>query len=146
MQQHGFTLIELLIVMVIMMIIVTISFGFGTSIVTKGKLHAAEEQLRSDLRRTQERSLSGRYDGSWGVDFSEDAHQYVIFQGASYASRNTTYDEVIELPLSVEHSGVVSIIFDRVTGEPSTTGDITLTQASTNASAIISITSHGIIE
>ena len=63
-------------------------------------------------------------DTAWGVHIAFGF--MALFKGAGYAVRDSSFDEVLEIPASVKPSGVQEVVFERFTGLPQTLGVITL--------------------
>lgn len=112
----GFTLLELTIAMAIMGILsaVVIS-GYGNQRDTKA-LFLGENQIVNDIRNVQGRSYNilkvgaSFPEGGYGISFSKDSNQYIIFANNNPAV-NKTYDvgeevETVELPRNVKVSGL----------------------------------------
>lgn len=120
---RGFTLIEVLLVIAVMGIVV----GFGLSLLpgqtARGDLDVAVRMGMYELRRAHARSGAGFHDGSWGVYFSSGT--ITLYQGTTYASRNSIYDEVTTIPTQVVWSGDVDFVFDPPYGLPSSFGTST---------------------
>jgi Tfp pilus assembly protein FimT len=52
--------------------------------------------------------------------------KFVIFQGSSYATRDTAQDSVIPAATSVLHSGISEVVFSELSGNSSTPGTISV--------------------
>ena len=94
------------------------------------------------LRRAQALSQSGDRSGSWGVHLQNG--EITMFQGSSYALRNNTLDEISKISLAITFSGVDEVTFAELSGEPSTTGTITVT-SNINEARNITINEKGIL-
>lgn len=131
--QKGFTLIE---IAVVIGIIGALSVGaFLASSVFQGHADLTNntEEIINVLRLAQNKTLSSEKDSSWGVYFSTstDPHQYTLFKGNSYASRDAALDNVHQLPKRMEIYGIDlwegekrEVVFKKVSGEVSTTGNV----------------------
>lgn len=111
----GFTLLEMLMVGGIM----TILAG-GITVLSRDTLQrrALEESVSTSVVAGQRAALfaqGGRYDGPWGVSFFSD--RAVVFQGASYATRASQYDETHPHDV-VLVSGTTEIVFPEITAFP----------------------------
>ncbi len=139
----GFTLLEVLLSVAI----ITLIAGLGTPIYqafqVRNDLDVATNTISQSLRRAQVLSQSVDGDSSWGLYVQNG--EVALFQGVSYASRNTSFDEVFDLPGSITPSGISEIVYSKFTGEPQVTGTITLT-SSTNETRNITINEKGMID
>jgi hypothetical protein len=68
-----------------------------------------------------------------------------LFKGASYAARETDYDEDFTVSSSMTVSGVTEVVFDKLTGDPQATGSLTLTTIH-GETAIVSLNAKGTVE
>ncbi len=142
MRKDGFTLIEVLLALALITILLGFSAPMYQAFQTKQHLLSAAEMTAQALRRAQALAEASDGDASWGV--STASGNVVLYQGASYAARDASYDETYELPDSVVASGLSEIVFTRFTGLPTTIGSMTFTSSS-NESRSISINEQGIV-
>lgn len=129
---QGFTLVEMLLTMAIVMILVVIAVPVFGNLQVTSQITEAEDRLRQTFRLAQTRSIAGLNNASHGVyiDINIGAEDnIVLYQGDSYATRDSTYDRVEEISdimfLSTSVFGN-DINFARPTGIPSATGTITI--------------------
>jgi len=88
-------------------------------------------------------SAGGVEDDTWGVYIQSGS--MTLFLGPSYAGRDTSFDEDIEIAPTITPSGLSEVVFDKVSGFPQSTGTITLT-SETNVVRTITINAKGVIE
>lgn len=70
--------------------------------------------------------------------------QYVVFQGTSYATRDTAVDEVIEAKdAAAVLTGLSSVVFNRLRADTVTTGGTTLTVTQGVRSSVITVEPEG---
>jgi type II secretory pathway pseudopilin PulG len=129
----SFTLIEILIVIGILIILITIFFPTFRSFRTESNLNNSVEQIINTLRLVQGKTLASDGASQWGIYFSTSTipHQYTLFQGADYASRIASSDEIYNLPESVEIYDInlaagAEVVFDRLIGSTDQFGDLSL--------------------
>lgn len=129
-KEKSFSLIELIIVIAIIFILGLISLFNFRFLRNQNILDEASEQLLNILRIAQSKTLACEGDSQWGVFFntSTQPHQYILFKGPDYSSRNASFDEIYELPKIVEFSEIdlwagKEITFKKITGFVSTTDD-----------------------
>ncbi|MFH1820488.1 MAG: prepilin-type N-terminal cleavage/methylation domain-containing protein [Candidatus Nealsonbacteria bacterium] len=132
--KKGFTILEVLIVVAILVILVAIAVPAYHIFLKGSDLNSSTEEIISILRLAQVRTLSSENDSSWGVYFSTSTvpHQYTLFQGLSYVSREPLADEVYQVSKSIEiesmsvAGGGNEIVFDRIVGTTAKFGQISL--------------------
>ncbi|MFH1632230.1 MAG: prepilin-type N-terminal cleavage/methylation domain-containing protein [bacterium] len=140
-QNRGFTLVEVLVVVAILALIVFIATGLGANTLTKNQIGIETDQMISLLRRAQARSVSGYQDDVWGVHLTST--DYTLFKSNDYATRDTSFDEVYNLPSSLSASGLTDVVFEIRTGETTDTGTITLTLSASGETSTLTINSNG---
>lgn len=138
---RGFTLIELMVVIAIFSVITFIAIGVGAGGFTKNQITVEAENLTSILRVAQSRSVSGHQGDVWGVHMTSS--DFTLFLGNDYATRDTAYDEVRDLPSGIVASGLTDVVFEIRSGETSNTGTITLTNSDTGDTVTLTINQHG---
>jgi prepilin-type N-terminal cleavage/methylation domain-containing protein len=137
----GFTLIELLLVVSIMLIMGTSSVVFFSRFLTQNAVANTQDRLVGQLRKAQIYAMMGKENGSWGVRF--ESNTIVLFQGNSYAARNTAFDETFKENSSISISGFSEIIFSKTTGIPSVSGTYTITGNDSSKQVIVN--SQGVV-
>jgi prepilin-type N-terminal cleavage/methylation domain-containing protein len=141
--RNGFTLIEIMLVVVIMIIVGSISVPVYQSFQVTNNLDVAAYTITQTLRRAQVLSQSGAGNSVWGVHITNGSA--TLFKGANFEARDATLDEVAEISNNITPSGIADVVFLSLSGEPQTTGNITLT-TSNNETKNISINAKGMIE
>jgi prepilin-type N-terminal cleavage/methylation domain-containing protein len=139
--ESGFTLIELLLVISIIIIIGTFSVVFFSRFLTQNAVANTQDQIIGELRKAQLYAIEGKQNGSWGVSFG--SNKITLFQGNSYATRNTAFDETFSVNSNISIAGFTEVDFAKATGLPSTTGTYTITGNDTSKQ--FSINSQGVI-
>ena len=121
--QKGFTLLEIIIVIVLFALLVGISIPFGLDVYLSYVLISETRNMVSFMRRAETLSFTNTRNDSYGVMIMND--RFVLFRGASFATRDTAFDEeYLRSPL-VTVSGVAHIVFAAVTGRPDIMGTTT---------------------
>ena len=138
----GFTLLEVLLSVSVIGIIAGIAIPVYQSFQTRNDLDIAAAAIAQSLRRAQVLAEAVDGDISWGVFVASGA--LTLFQGTSYAARNSSFDEVFEVPTSITPSGVAEVVFAKFTGLPQTTGTVTLTSTN-NETREITINAKGMV-
>ncbi|MFC1701097.1 Tfp pilus assembly protein FimT/FimU [Patescibacteria group bacterium] len=144
----GFTFIELLIVIAIMLVIAVAASPIYGNLMASSQLNENTSQIIQIVRTAREQSSAWLNDSAHGVYFNITEKKYILYQGDSYASRNTNYDRETSLDSSLSLSTTLSnneINFSKGLGMPNNTGNITLSHDASN-SRIITINSFGMTE
>lgn len=142
MKNAGFTLIELLLSISVIMIIAGMSAPIYQSFQVRNDLDIATVTIAQSLRRAEVLAQAVDGDTNWGVDIRTGS--ITVFKGASYATRDTAFDELFDVPTSITPSGASEVVFAKFTGVPQTTGTITLT-SNANETRIITINAKGTV-
>lgn len=135
MKNAGFTLIEILLSIAVIVIIAGISIPVYQSFQVRNDLDIATVETAQTLRRAQMLAQAVDGDTSWGVNIQSGS--LTLFKGASYATRDSSFDELFDIPTSIVPSGASEIIFTKFSGLPQNIGTITL---NSNANETRSIT------
>jgi len=128
----SFTLVELLVIIAILLILIAIAIPNLRFFQKESDLENSAQEIINTLRLAQNKTLASEGASQYGVYFDNltSPNQYTLFKGASYASRNSSFDEIHKLPSSVEISeinlGGSEVAFVRVTGIASQSGKISL--------------------
>ncbi len=141
MNRRGFTLIEVLLSVTIITMLAGLSLPVYETFVRRNDLDLTAQTLSSSIRRaaTYARAVNG--DSTWGVHFTTNSS--TLFKGASYASRDATFDETTPIPASMSLTGG-EVVFAKLTGAPNITGSVTLT-STTNDTRTISLNAKGMV-
>lgn len=140
--KKGFTILEVLLSVALISVIAGVSIPIYQSFQVRNDLDIATVTTVQELRRAQLLSEASDADPSWG--FQLQSGSMTLFNGASYATRDTTRDETFDLPTSITPTGATEIVFAKFTGLPNVTGTITLTTY-TNETRTITINAKGML-
>lgn len=138
----GFTLLEVLMAVTILASLTIFLSPIAIDFYNDRQFDTHLQNIVQSLRRAQVKSVVGEGESSFGVYFQP--HYYVLFKGISYDGRDVSYDEIFELSNSISISGLSEVVFSRIKGIPSDTGNITLT--ANNNSGTININEIGKID
>lgn len=139
--QHGFTLIEVLLSVAIISMLVGLSLPVYRAFQTKNDLDMTAETVAFAFRRAQTYSRGIKADSQWGVAVQSGA--LTVFKGASYATRDTTYDETTTISGNIAVSGLGEVVFTKLVAVPSATGTVTL--AVNNDTKTVDINAKGMV-
>lgn len=137
----GFTLIEVLLSITLIGIISGIGAIVYQQLQNRNDLDIAVGSVASSFRRAQALSQAIEGDTTWGVRINTGS--IVLFQGASYATRVTSFDEVTNISSAIVGSGFVEVVFSKLTGLPQTNGVLTFTNS--NDSRTITLNAQGAV-
>ncbi len=132
---RGFALLEMLLVVGIIGILTALSIPALHEYEVRGDLDNATQQATQGLARAKLKSQNGDKDSPWGFYVPSGT----LYKGASYAGRDTQFDEVYPMPSTIAVSGLLDVSYSRLKGLPSATGSITLRDLN-NDQRIISVT------
>lgn len=140
--RQGLTLLELALSIALISILTAITIPVYQSFQVKNDLDLTTTQVAQTLRRAQVLSQAIDSGTSWGVAIADG--NITLFKGASYAARDSDYDETTEFPNSLTASGLTEVVFSTMYGFPDTTGTLTLT-STTNESRTLTLNEKGTI-
>lgn len=140
-RQKGFTLIELVLVVAIVSLLGLLTLPFFSRFFNQNAVSNAVDQLTGELRKAQVYSMVGKQNGPWGVSYNSNT--ITLFQGNTYATRNTGLDEKFNVNPAITISGITEVDFSRLTGTPSATPVIVI--SGTGTSKTITLNSLGIV-
>ena len=127
----GFTLVEVLTIVGILIVLTGMAVPAFRFFGRESDLNNSAEEIINTLRLAQNKTLASEGASQWGVYFSTTTtpHQYILFEGSSFASRATSSDEVHQLSKAIEIYeidlwGGNEVVFEKVTGYTSSTSQI----------------------
>jgi prepilin-type N-terminal cleavage/methylation domain-containing protein len=140
--QAGFTLIEVIVVIIIVGVIFAGISAISFGVLGNSRLTVETDRVVETLRRAQSRSVNGLYDDVWSVHVT--SADITLYKGDDYATRDTSFDDQLELNSSVS-SSLNDVTFKFKTGATDDTGTITLTSPTSGTSATIEINDAGLV-
>ncbi len=140
--EQGFTLLELLLSVAIIAILAGLSLPVYRTLLSKNDLDVAAVTVAQSLRRAQILSQAVDGDMTWGLKVQSGS--IVIFRGASFAARDTTFDETFSTSTTIGVSGTTEIVFAKMTGLPQSTGAVTLSSETDTKS--VTINAKGMVD
>jgi prepilin-type N-terminal cleavage/methylation domain-containing protein len=138
---NGFTFIEVIIVLALVVVIGRYALLVSFDTYRDSSYHTDRSSLIGILQHARAESINSICEGNectGGVPHgvSIQADRYVLFQGASYASRDSNVDSIFEVNPTISHSGLSEILFASVSGNVAHAGDVTLTDLTGHTSTI----------
>lgn len=123
MKRTGFALLELILVIGVIGAVTGMAVPLYRDYQIRNDLNLATEQVTQGLARARLLSQSAQDDDGWGFYVPAG----VIYKGTSYGERDTTFDETYPMPSTITTTGLTEVAYRKISGQPSTTGAITLT-------------------
>lgn len=141
--QAGFTLLEVLLSVTILALLAGLSLPVYASFQSRNDIDLTTQSIAFALRRAETYSRAVTGDSQWGVEIQSNAA--ILFKGAVFAGRDTSFDENIPLSSTISRSGLSEVVFTKFTAAPSATGTITLVSGSSNDTRTITINAKGMV-
>ena len=149
----GFTMFELVVVVAILLLLLAIAISNYASFEKNSDLNNGVQEFVSILKLAQNETLSSTSYTQYGVyiNTAVSPNRYVLFQGATYATRVHSADQTYTLPVTLAFYGISlgggsEIAFDRLTGASDESGSVSLrVKADTSQNKTIYIASSGAV-
>lgn len=147
----GFTLTEILIVLGVLAVVLFFSISTFSSFYKKTDLDTSRDNIVSTLKTAKNKTLASEQAAQYGVyfDTSSDPDRYIFFQGSSYNSRNTAFDEIYELSQNIEITSYTfnpsgsEVVFNRLKGDTVNSGFVIIQSKKTQDTRTIYIYPSG---
>jgi hypothetical protein len=85
-------------------------------------------------------AIMSRLNASWGVNITDTT--LTLYAGNTFATRNTSFDEVFTLNPNINQTGTIDVNFKRATGTPSATPSITF--SGVGSSKTVDVNAQGV--
>lgn len=131
MSKRGFSLIEVIIVIAVLVVVSGFTLGVGSEFYNSRSLIAERDSLVALLRRARINAMNNTNQMDQGVFLGSS--EYVIFQGNSYAGRNSAFDETFPRLGGVTIEGPTEVVFSALEGASNASGTIAIVSASGRA-------------
>ena len=129
----GTTLVELLVTVAVLLILTGMAIPAFNFFRRESDLSNNAEEIINSLRLAQNKTLASEGESQYGVYFDDTTspHQYTLFKGIDFASRDISFDEVRKLSkwmeiYEINLGGVNEVVFNRITGLTSQSGNVSL--------------------
>ena len=142
-KNKGFTIIEVLLSVMLISLIAGIGIPVFQVFQNRNELDVATTSIIHSMRRAQVLSQSMDGDTTWGLYIQNGS--ITLYKGLSYATRDTGFDEIFEIPENINISGTQEYLFLKFTGEPQVTGTTILTSIN-NETREVTLNNKGMIE
>lgn len=140
-ERRGITLLEMILVIAISAFILMLGMPITWDFYRQNELRGEAQNLTSYLETARSLSMANKNQAPHGLYIS--AQNYTIFQGASYAARDLTQDQIFPKSRIVTSSGASEIIFQQLSGGVSSTSISLYNSLSTTT---MNINSEGVIQ
>ncbi|MEK7124350.1 MAG: type II secretion system protein [Patescibacteria group bacterium] len=149
----GFTLIETIITVAILGALALISLAAFSVMQSRSELNNNAQEFLNILKFAQNRTIASEAGSRYGVylNTSVSPHQYIMFKGASYATRDAAFDQIYNLSKNAEFysislGGQNEVVFEKISGYAAPSGNVSIRLKTDNAqSKTIYISAHGAI-
>ena len=121
-RKKGFTIIEILLVVGLFGFLIGISIPVYSGFVDRANISNTSDLTQAALIRARKYAQIQKNNSSWGVRYQPG--QIIVFAGESYDTRDTTLDEVTQIPdvISLDVTSNQEVVFEQVSGRPLTNG------------------------
>jgi len=142
----GFTLVELLVVIAVILLIVGFIFSGLLNYGYQQSFIAQVTDLQLLVSEARQRTMTAETNQNFGVRFEVD--RLIVFDGL-YSPTSTSQRVYVFNGVSISPNltnATNTITFSRLTGNPSATGTILVTDGRTNSTSSIHINQNGLIQ
>lgn len=142
-KNKGITIFEVLITITILAILLIVGLPSFQNTKHKNILKSSVAEVASAIDKARSQSISSINSSEYGVHF--EASKAVIFTGIVYSAGSSSNEDVsIASPGTISAisltGGATELYFDRLSGEPSKTGTVTITVGSFSETITINAT------
>jgi len=147
---RGLSLVETLVVIGILSIMAALTFETYVSVNANKALDTDAERIIAEIGHARSLTVGSKNDTEWGVHIASSS--VTIFEGDTYtegASGNTVapLHSAVQISAISLRDGVTDIVFERLTGDTTATGTVTLSYvASSSVARTITIYGTGVAD
>lgn len=129
-EKNAFTLVEVTVVVALLVLLIGGAVVSLTNFFALNRLDTSVKSAVQMLKKARSFSVMRIKDNTWGVKFDAPLGKIIFFKGSAFAARDQNYDEVEDLPDSVEISnmtlndGVNEVVFAMASGETNGYGSV----------------------
>ena len=132
---NGFTFVEILVVMAIITFMAGIGFFLSSDVFRSSSFSSDTDSLGIALQRARSQAINNIDEKPHGIKIT--GGDYIIFEGISYASRDTSKDETIKGNSTFTFTGPTEVVFTQLSGQCSLCGDIVINDGSRTATILL---------
>lgn len=137
----GVTLIEIIVVIAIAGILLGAGIPLTWDFYLQSELRAERANAIAYLRAARTRALSNKGESTHGVAVA--GSNFVIFEGASYAGRNVSRDQLFPRSPGITVTGTTEIVFAQLSGRSASS---TMLLASPAGGAAVRVNTEGLVQ
>ena len=147
----GFSLMELTLVLALFLLLLGGAMASLSAFYANSQQGSYSADVVQSLRRAQANSLSRYQNSPWGVNLDTAGNQFILFKGTTYATRDTSFDEITKFPSSLAFQNIAlsgggtQIVFAMTTGKTAG-GSFDVVDTLRNRHTVITLNSYGQIE
>ena len=141
-KNRGFTLIEVLVVIFIFTALLAMSAFFNITFYKGSSFGVDVDTFTTVLQRARGKAMSNINQLNQGVYI--DTTKYVLFQGDSFATRNSAFDQDISRNSNLTFTGPSEVVFGQLSGSSSFQGNIIIKDGPKTAT--VSLNYEGLIK
>ncbi len=141
--KKGFSALEIIIVVAIVAMLLAVAVPSLEKMKQNQVLKSAVSDISSTLDKAKSQTLSSVNSLEYGIHF--ESNKIVMFEGSTYSASDSTNETVlISTPAYISNinltGGATDLYFDKLSGTPNKTGNITISNASQSKTIIVSAT------
>ena len=140
---RGFTLIEIFLVIAIIAVLFAVAFPLSNRYFFSNDLEVTAEKLRGNLTVAQQRSMNSREGSPWSLHIDNQNKLFTVYLGNDWGGRDSAYDMEETWPASISISPAGDIQFSHLSGRADSAYSITISNESSDAVRVVSITAEG---
>ena len=121
---RGFTLVELLVVMALVATMAGLGLFLSADMYRDISFRSDINSIIASAQKARSQSINNIDEKPHGIRL--DTSDYTIFEGSSYATRDTSKDQTLPANPSFTFSGPTEIVFTQLSGESNATGNLVI--------------------
>lgn len=132
-KEKGFTLMEVVVVIAVLGAIAAITLASFYIIQKRSELNNNANELANILKLAQNLSITSEQESQYGVyfDTSSAPNRYILFKGANFSARESSFDQIYYLSkntelFNVSLGGASEVVFKRISGSAEPSGNVSL--------------------
>lgn len=147
----GFTLLEVIVAVAILGILSAVVVTNFLFFKRDTNLNNDTQEVAGFLRLAQNKTLASENNSQYGVYFDSVGNKYILYKGASYVARDTSYDQIRSLSGEIEFSsislgGANEVVFNKLTGSAGQSGSVSLrVKTNTSQTKAVYISGGGVV-
>jgi prepilin-type N-terminal cleavage/methylation domain-containing protein len=139
--ERAFTLIEVLMVVALVGVLGSVVVTPFHAVTRVREPSVARHVFIEAVWEASQHARAGTYGTDWGVRVATGS--VTVFSGVTYALRTPAYDEIYDLPRTVQHTGIDELVFSAMTGSVVSAG--TTRFENEYASTGVAVSTEGVV-